>query len=82
MSMADFGYSPLRIVRPREDLLVELYNPDSWKETFICYLSELPAEFNIWNVYWRYTGIAKEQLSRERSVSWRYTGKDFPRIEA
>lgn len=72
-SLIDEGWNIYIFPRPRPDLLTEFrFAPDSIfemdDETVVAYPSEIHSEWETQpGLLWRYTGIAKEQLRRERA---------------
>ncbi len=52
---------------PRQDLVLQFKRGGPYDEKpFTAVPCELPWEFNAANLYWRLTGIAKEQIAAER----------------
>jgi hypothetical protein len=52
--------------RPRQDLVLQFRRARSAEKPFTAVPRELPHEFNAANLYWRLTGIAKEQIEAAR----------------
>jgi hypothetical protein len=59
---ANEGWRPYLTATPQRDLVLQFrraYTPD---KPFTAVPADLPPEFNLTNLYWRLTGIAKAQL--------------------
>lgn len=51
---------------PPDGVLIEIYRPE-WNHPRVCYRHELHPQMNAVGLYWRLTGIGKEQLDRTPS---------------
>jgi hypothetical protein len=58
------GFLPYIYEAPPDGVLIELWRPE-WSKRHVCYRHELDPLTNVQGLYWRITGIGREQLAAQ-----------------